>query len=417
VGCPYEKIEIFYLLMVIIEPMIQSLNFISGPLNRWAIGILSMAGLALVLMGPPLAVATTQSKDLIRPAAVAGGYSVRLVAEGLQHPWGLAWLPSGEILITEREGSLRKLSRDFSRLSPPIAGLPNTLVVEGQGGLLDIAVHPEFTKNGWIYLSYTEGPRAAGSGTALMRARLKEDRLIDSERLFSMQPKSRGGRHFGGRIVFDRQGMLYLTLGDRGEEERAQRPNDHAGSVIRLHDDGRIPADNPFRGRPGLMAEAFSRGNRNIQGAAIHPVTGELWAHEHGPQGGDEVNIIRSGRNYGWPTITYGANYVTGTRIGEGTQKAGMEQPLHVWTPSIAPSGMAFYFGKVFPQWNGSLFVGALRGQSLVRLVLDGERIVAEERLLVNQIGRIRDVRIGPDGLIYLLTDAPDGKLFRLEPR
>jgi glucose/arabinose dehydrogenase len=165
------------------------------------------------------------------------------------------------------------------------------------------------------------------------------------------------------------------------------------------------------------MAEAFSRGNRNIQGAAIHPVTGKLWAHEHGPQGGDEVNIIRSGRNYGWPTITYGANYVTGTRIGEGTQKAGMEQPLHVWTPSIAPSGMAFYFGKAFPQWNGSLFVGALRGQSLVRLVLDGERIVAEERLLVNQIGRIRDVRIGPDGLIYLLTDAPDGKLFRLEPR
>ena len=397
--------------------MIRSLSFILGLLNRWAIAILSMAGLALSLTGASPAVGTTQSKDLMRPAAAASGFSVRLLADGLAHPWGLAWLPSGEILITEREGNLRKLSRDFSRLSPPIAGLPNTLVVEGQGGLLDIAVHPEFTKNGWIYLSYTEGPRAAGSGTALIRARIKEDRLIDSERLFSMQPKSRGGRHFGGRIVFDRQAMLYLTLGDRGEEERAQRSNDHAGSVIRLHDDGRIPADNPFRGRPGLMAEAFSRGNRNIQGAAIHPVTGELWAHEHGPQGGDEVNIIRSGRNYGWPTITYGANYVTGTRIGEGTQKAGMEQPLHVWTPSIAPSGMAFYFGKAFPQWNGSLFVGALRGQSLVRLVLDGERIVAEERLLVNQIGRIRDVRIGPDGLIYLLTDAPDGKLFRLEPR
>jgi glucose/arabinose dehydrogenase len=415
-GCPYEKIAIIYLLTIIIEPRIQLLNNVAI-LNRRAISLMSMIGLALFLAGLPPAGATTQSKDLVRPAVSANGFSVRLLADGLQHPWGLAWLPSGEILITEREGTLRKLSRDFSQLSPPIAGLPNTLVIEGQGGLLDIAVHPEFTKNGWIYISYTEGPRAAGSGTALLRARLKEDRLIDSERLFSMQPKSRGGRHFGGRIVFDRQGMLYLTLGDRGEQERAQRPNDHAGSVIRLHDDGRIPADNPFRGRPGLMPEAFSRGNRNIQGAAIHPVTGELWTHEHGPQGGDEVNIIRGGRNYGWPTITYGVNYVTGTRIGEGSQKAGMEQPLHVWVPSIAPSGMAFYFGKVFPQWHGSLFVGALRGQSLVRLVLDGERIVAEERLLVNQIGRIRDVRVGPDGLIYLLTDAPDGKLFRLEPR
>ncbi|NBW00439.1 MAG: PQQ-dependent sugar dehydrogenase [Betaproteobacteria bacterium] len=376
-------------------------------------------GATLLLAGLAPAVATTQSKDVIRPAVSVSGYSVKLLAEGLQHPWGLAWLPSGEILITEREGSLRRLSRDFSRLSPPFSGLPASLVVEGQGGLLDIAVHPEFSKNGWIYLSYAEAqePRGAGIGTALLRARLKEDRLVDIERLFSMQPKSRGGRHFGGRIVFDQQGMVYLTLGDRGEEERAQRPNDHAGSVIRLHDDGRIPVDNPFRGRPGQMAEVFSRGNRNIQGAAIHPVTGALWTHEHGPQGGDEVNIIRGGRNYGWPTVTYGVNYVTGTRIGEGTHKAGMEPPLHVWTPSIAPSGMAFYFGKVFPQWHGSLFVGALRGQSLVRLVLDGERVIAEERLLVNQIGRIRDVRVGPDGLIYLLTDAPDGKLFRIEPR
>ncbi len=232
-----------------------------------------------------------------------------------------------------------------------------------------------------------------------------------------MQPKSRGGRHFGGRIVFDGKGFVYLTLGDRGDEERAQAPNDHAGAVIRLHDDGRIPADNPFVGRNSGPPEAFSRGNRNIQGAAIHPVTGELWSHEHGPQGGDELNVIRAGKNYGWPTITYGVNYVTGTRIGAGIAKSGLEQPLHIWVPSIAPSGMAFYSGKAFPQWQGSILLGALRGQTLVRLELKGERVVREERLLVGQIGRIRDVRVGPDGLVYLLIDSPDGALVRLEPK
>ncbi len=373
--------------------------------------------LGLPFSGTVLAQQPTFSKDVTRAAAPSAQVKPRVILENLGHPWSIAWLPSGEILVTEREGRLRLLSADFKRLSPPIAGLPDTLAVGGQGGLFDVAVHPNYDKNGWIYLAFAEQARgASGVGTALIRARLRDGRLVDVQPLFRMQPASRGGRHFGGRIVLDRQGYVFLTLGDRGDEERAQRPNDHAGSVIRLHDDGRVPADNPFVGRAGSLPESFTRGNRNIQGAALHPQTGELWTHEHGPQGGDEINIIRAGRDYGWPTITYGVNYVTGTRIGEGTHKPGMEQPLHVWVPSIAPSGMAFYSGKVFPQWQGSLLVGALRGQTLVRLELKEGRVVSEERLLTNQVGRIRDVRVGPDGFVYLLTDAPDGKLIRLEP-
>jgi len=218
------------------------------------------------------------------------------------------------------------------------------------------------------------------------------------------------------RIVFDRGGYLYLTLGDRGEMARAQRADDHAGSVIRLHDDGRVPNDNPFVGRPGWKPEKFTLGNRNQQGAALHPSTGMLWTHEHGPQGGDEVNVIRAGANYGWPVITYGANYGSGTKIGEGTHKEGMQQPIHYWVPSIAPSGMAFYTGDKFARWKGDLFVGALKDQMLVRLKLDGEKVVSEERLLKGVLGRIRDVRVGPDGLIYLLTDERAGVLVRLEP-
>ena len=234
--------------------------------------------------------------------------------------------------------------------------------------------------------------------------------------LFRQQPKSGAGRHFGSRLVFDRQGHLYITLGDRGEQDRAQKLDDLAGKIVRLTADGQIPADNPFVNRAGARPEIYSLGNRNVQGAALHPVTGELWAHEHGPQGGDEVNVIRAGRNYGWPVITYGVEYVIGTKIGEGTQKAGMEQPLHIWVPSIAPSGLAFYQGDRFPRWRGDLFVGALRGQMLVRLRFDGEKLVREERLLEGELGRIRDVRAGPDGYLYLLTDADDGVIARLEP-
>jgi hypothetical protein len=239
--------------------------------------------------------------------------------------------------------------------------------------------------------------------------------LEDVKSVFRMAPRSTRGQHFGSRLVFDAKGFLYITLGDRGEMQRAQRMDDHAGSVVRLHDDGRVPADNPFVKVAGARPEKFTVGNRNMQGAAIHPVTGELWTHEHGPQGGDELNVMRAGRNYGWPIITYGANYGIGTRIGEGTARAGMEQPLMHWTPSIAPSGMAFYSGSAFPAWKGHLLVGALRGQALHRLELDGEKVVHEERLLQG-VARIRDVRVGPDGLVYLLTDERAGRLLRLEP-
>lgn len=362
----------------------------------------------------------SQSKLLLRPETKTQAFQVRELLSGLEHPWSMAWLPNGEMLITEREGRLRRVSKDF-RLDPrPIEGLPKNIEVDGQGGLFDVAVHPGFIRNGWVYLSFSEGQlggRLSSSGTALVRAKLDGHRLIEMETLFSMQPKSRGGRHFGGRIVFDRDGFLYLTLGDRGDEDRAQKDNDHAGSVIRLHDDGRIPSSNPFVGNGSVPPEVFGRGNRNIQGAAVHPATGEIWTHEHGPQGGDEINIIRAGRNYGWPTITYGVNYVTGTKIGEGIQKPGMVQPIHIWVPSIAPSGMAFYSGNRYRGWSNSLFVGGLRSQALIRLEHQDNRIVAEERLMVGQHGRIRDVRVGPDGLIYLLTDDNNGKLLRLDPR
>ena len=359
------------------------------------------------------------SKDLAREVNNAD-FVVRSLVKGLASPWSVAWLPSGEILITERDGRLRVVQRDFVLDPNPVKGVP-AVVAGGQAGLFDLAVHPRYRQNGWIYLSYAESPmsgRMASAGTSLIRARLAAGSLVDIERLFSMHPRSRGGRHFGGRIVLDGKGYVYLTLGDRGDEGRTQKPNDHAGAVIRLHDDGRIPQDNPFLGQPEIPSEIFSRGHRNIQGAALHPVTGELWAHEHGPQGGDELNIVRAGRNYGWPVITYGVNYVSGTRIGEGAAKPGLEQPIHAWIPSIAPSGLAFYQADAFPQWRGSLFVGALRGQTLVRLRLSGNRVVGEERLLTQELGRIRDVRVGPDGLLYLLTeDSGDGQLVRLEPR
>ena len=336
------------------------------------------------------------------------------VTEGLEYPWGLAFLPDGRMLVTERPGRLRLVDAD-GRLHPqPVNGVPAVAAV-GQGGLLDVALHPDFARNRWIYLSYA-AQGEGGYGTEVVRARLEGQSLRDLKVVFSMRPKTTAGHHFGSRLVFDRQGYLYITLGDRGDMGRAQRLDDHAGSVIRLHDDGRVPADNPFVALPNALPEKFTLGNRNIQGAALHPATGALWAHEHGPQGGDEINVIRAGVNYGWPVATYGRNYGSGTPIGEGTHMAGTAQPLLQWTPSIAPSGMAFYRGDKFPAWRGNLFVGALRGQMLVRLELDGERIVREERLLENKVGRIRDVRNGPDGYLYLLIDDARGRIVRLEP-
>jgi glucose/arabinose dehydrogenase len=340
-------------------------------------------------------------------------FRVVKVVEGLEQPWSLAFLPDGRMLVTEKAGRLRILNQ--GKLDPkPVEGLPQ-VTVHGQGGLHDVVLHPDFSKNSLIYVAYAARGND-GVGTELARGRLAGHRLEDVQVLFRQSPKGRAGQHFGGRIVFDRAGYLYLTLGDRGERDRAQRPDDHAGSVIRLHDDGRVPKDNPFTARQGWKPEKFTVGNRNIQGAVLHPQTGMLWTHEHGPQGGDEVNVIRAGVNYGWPVITYGVNYGLGTKIGEGTRKEGMAQPLHYWVPSIAPSGMAFYTGEKFPRWKGDLFVGALRDRMLVRLRLEGEKVVREERLLQGVLGRIRDVRAGPDGYLYLLTDESSAVLARLEP-
>jgi aldose sugar dehydrogenase len=371
-----------------------------------ALTIRSMRALALLLLVPLAAAAQTYRSE-------EHAFRIVKLVEGLEQPWSLAFLPDGRMLVTEKAGRLRIVTQ--SGLDPrPIEGLP-PVTVHGQGGLQDVVLHPQYEKNQLVYLAYA-ARGSDGVGTELARGRLNGYRLENVEVLFRQSPKGTRGQHFGGRIVFDRQGFVYLTLGDRGEMARAQRPDDHAGSVIRLHDDGRVPRDNPFVARQGWKPEKFTIGNRNMQGAALHPQSGLLWTHEHGPQGGDEVNVMRAGANYGWPVITYGANYGSGTRIGEGARKEGMAQPLHYWVPSIAPSGMAFYTGDKFARWKGDLFVGALRDQMLVRLKLDGEKVVKEERMLQGVLGRIRDVRAGPDGFLYVLTDAAAGVLARLEP-
>ena len=341
-------------------------------------------------------------------------FVVETVSSGLDHPWSVAFLPDGGYLVSERPGRLRLIDA-HGKLSPqPVEGLPPVLA-HGQGGLLDVVLHPQFASNRWVYLSYAE-PGVGGVGTAVARGRFDGRRLDDVEVLFRLMPKSGTGRHFGSRLVFDRDGFLFITLGDRGAQARAQDLADHAGSVIRLHDDGRVPADNPFVGRDDARAEIYSYGHRNIQGATLHAPSNQLWTHEHGPQGGDEINLPRAGVNHGWPVITYGVNYGIGTRIGEGTAKPGMAQPLYYWVPSIAPSGMTFYDADAFPAWQGDLFVGSLKFRLLVRLELRDGKVVAEERMLADELGRIRDVRQGPDGLLYLLTDDDDGQLVRLRP-
>ena len=342
-------------------------------------------------------------------------FRVVTVTTGLDHPWGLAFLPDGRLLVTERSGRLRTVTA--GRLDPePITGVPR-VHASGQGGLLDVALHPEFRENGLVYLSYAAG-NWARAGTEVARGRLHGSRLEDVEVLFRALPKSGGGRHFGSRLRFAPDGHLFISLGDRGDRHRAQDPGDHAGSIVRIRDDGGIPPDNPFVGVDGALPEIWTLGNRNVQGLAFHPQTGVLFAHEHGPRGGDEVNVVRPGVNYGWPVISYGREYGSGVPVGEGTHRDGMAQPIVQWTPSIAPSGLTVYDGDRFPRWRGNLFVGALRFRLIARLVLDGDRVVHEERLLEGRHGRIRDVRTGPDGLLYLLTDAPAplGAILRLEP-
>jgi glucose/arabinose dehydrogenase len=341
------------------------------------------------------------------------------VVEGLERPWGLAFLPDGRWLVTERPGRLRVVGRDGKLDGQPVAGLPR-VDAQGQGGLMDVALHPQYATNGWIYWTYSQRDGEGNNGTEVARGRLAGTpgayRMDDVQVVFRMQPKTNAGLHFGSRIVFDRSGMMFVTLGDRGDMKRAQRLDDHAGKILRLTDDGRPAPGNPFAADPQARAEIYSLGNRNVQGAALHPKTGVLWASEHGPQGGDELNVIKAGVNYGWPVITYGVNYVTGTRIGEGTEKPGMAQPVRHWSPSPALSGMAFYDGDRFPRWRGDILLGALRGQALIRVRVDGEKFVEDEFMLAGAVPRIRDVRVGPDGNVYLLTDVPNGAILRVEP-
>jgi glucose/arabinose dehydrogenase len=337
------------------------------------------------------------------------------VARGLANPWSVAFLPDGRYLVTERAGRLRIVERD-GRLGEAVAGLP-AVDAGGQCGLLDVVLDPKFADNAFVYWSYAEAGEG-GNGVAVARGKLQGNRLADVQVIFRQLPKVSSTLHCGSRLVFARDGRLFVVLGDRfSRKDDAQKLDNHIGKVVRIEADGKVPADNPFVATPGAQPEIWSLGHRNMQGAALNPASGELWASEHGPQGGDELNRVLPGRNYGWPLLTFGRNYGTGTRIGDEGPKAGFEQPLKVWMPvSAAPSGMAFLSSDRYPGWKGSLFMGTLRGESLLRLELDGSSVVKEEQLLRSANSRIRDVRQGPDGYLYVLTDSADGQLLRLQP-
>lgn len=346
-------------------------------------------------------------------ATIGDVAKVSVHAEGLEHPWSLAFLPDGRALVTERPGRMRYVAPN-GELSEPIAGVPQ-VDARGQGGLLDVALDPDFAQNGLIYLSYAEAG-SGGNGTAVARGRLNGERLEDIDVIFRQLPKKNSSKHFGSRLVFDREGHLFITLGERSSfADEAQNLTGHLGKVVRIKRDGGVPEDNPFVGREGVRPEIWSYGHRNPQGAALRPEDGSLWVIEHGARGGDEINIVRPGRNYGWPVIAYGRHY-SGLKIGEGTHKAGMEQPIFYWDPSIAPSGAMFYTGNAFPQWRGNLFVGALKDHLLVRLTLDGDAVLRQDKYLEELGLRIRDVRQGPDDAIYLLTDEDDGAILKVTP-
>ena len=336
--------------------------------------------------------------------------SLTVVASGLDAPWGVAFLPGGGYLVTERDGQLRRIDARGT-VSAPLSGVPQ-VAASGQGGLLDVLLDRDFATNRVLYLSYSE-PGDGGAGTAVARATLGEAGLSDVKVIFRQVPKVPGGRHFGSRIVQAADGHLFITTGDRGNPSLVQSMTSTIGKVIRIAPDGSVPKDNPFVGRGDARPEIWSLGHRNAQGATLHPTTGRLWLHEHGARGGDEVNVPQAGKNYGWPVITLGVDY-SGAKIGEGRAKEGLEQPIHSWTPSIAPSGMAFATHPSFGEWQGDLFVGALAGARLMRLEVEGERVVREEALLTDLGERIRDVRQGPDGALYLLTDGAGGQLLRL---
>lgn len=373
--------------------------------------LLALAVTSLLALTPPaMAMAMAERSEL-------GELQLTEVADGLEHPWALAFLPEGQgYLISERPGRLRLLDAQ-GRLHPPLGGVP-AVFARGQGGLLDIALSPGFATDRLVYLSYAEaddeGQRA---GTAVGRGRLKEDlsALEGFRVIFRQLTKLSEGIHFGSRMAFGADGQLYVSLGENNQRATAQQLDKLQGKLVRLQPGGGVPADNPFVGREGVRPEIWSYGHRNPQGLALNPWSGRLWLHEHGPRGGDEINIPKAGRNYGWPKATHGINYsFLPIPEAEGATVAGTEPPHHVWEKSPAISGMAFYSAERFPAWQHSLFIGALAGQALIRLQLQGDQVVHEERLLQDRGWRIRDVRQGPDGFLYLLTDAPDGKLVRL---
>ena len=413
-------------------------------LRPWAEGPLPVSAIVavLALAAQPVACAGQDVRQ-----SVHHDYRVVTVVDGLTRPWAIAWLPNGDMLVTEKPGRLR-IVRDGELLSEPVTGVPE-VYDGGQGGLLDVVLHPEFEENRFVYLSYSrpfeseaeyaeftdyQAPASAGgrsrgehpASTAVARARFEGDALHDLEVLWVA--RSRGYSHYGSRIAFGHDGYMYVSAGDRqvgprgGLDDLMAHPSqdlsNHHGVIVRLHDDGRIPADNPFVGTDDALADIYSYGHRNPQGLAVHPETGELWSNEHGPQGGDEVNVVSAGTNYGWPVIGYGVNYGSGSTIHVGTRMEGMEDPLHVWVPSIATSGLTIYDGDAFPYWRGNVFVGGLRGEQLARLTVDGQTVTGEETL-ARGVGRVRDVRQGPDGLIYLALDnRRDGNsaIVRLEP-
>jgi len=378
--------------------------------------LLALAAGMLVL---GLAATSANAQQSVRLPSSAGPIEVETVATGLANPWSLAFLPDGRMLVSERPGRLRIVSRNGT-VSDPVAGLP-PVFARGQGGLLDVVLSPDFGESRLVYFSYAE-PREGASGTSVARGRLVEEagnaRLDNVQVIFRQEPAMSGSGHYGSRLVFANDGTLFVTLGDRQSSGTPQQDlSNHLGKVVRIQPDGGVPANNPFRNTPGARPEIWSYGHRNPQGAALDPATGRLWTVEHGARGGDELNRPEAGKNYGWPIIAYGRHY-SGERIGEGTAKPGVEQPVHYWDPSVSPSGLAFYTGDLIPGWKGSLFTGALSGTRLIRLRLDpaGERVVEEEPLLADLGERIRAVRQGPDGALWLVTDSPNGRVLRLAP-
>ena len=348
------------------------------------------------------------------PQPVADPFTLTVVAEGLEHPWGLALLADGRKIVTERPGRMRLVAKDGS-LSEPLGGIPE-VVARGQGGLLDVTLSPKFAEDKLVYFSFSE-PGEGGAGTAVARGKLGAKALENVEVIWRQTPKVQSPNHWGSRIVFRPDGTLFVTLGDRfNQRPLVQDLSTTIGKLIRINADGSIPKDNPFVGTANAKGEIWSYGHRSVQAATLHPQTNELWTLEHGARGGDELNNPQAGKNYGWPVITYGIDY-SGVKIGEGTEKAGMEQPVYFWDPVIAPSGAAFYTGDVFPDWKGDLFVGSLQPGGLVRLKIDNGKVTSETRYIGNPRQRVRDVQQGSDGLLYIITDSPKGQILRLDKK